>query len=282
MLIENNMKRIINRLDVMIAYSCNISCRGCISVSDIKRNGVAPFADIVSWIDKWANLLDPKVVTLFGGEPCLHPELLEICKHVRQQWPATTIRLITNGYLLDNFDSTKWFEFEPFEIQVSIHRADHESHINSKIKSILSVKNDWRVTQHGGNDHKQLMWTSNNFSIYKSIFKDFVQPYQLDQGRMVGYNSDPAEAHKICGSPNTPILYKGDLYKCPPVANIIDLNDGDFYDYKKCTGEETLDEFVANINRPEAVCAWCPAQAQATIINHFDINNVQVRHKNLS
>lgn len=273
------MKNIINRLDIMIAYSCNVSCQGCISVSDISRNGVAPLLDIQSWIKHWQTLLEPKIVTVFGGEPCLHPDLVTICGNIRRAWPECTIRLITNGYLLDNFPAHAWFDFEPFEMQVSVHRADHETHINQRIKKILSHKHDWKVSTHGGEDHKQLAWTSNGFSIYKSIFKDFVQPYQLVNTRMQGYNSNPADAHAICGSPNTPILYKGALYKCPPVANLMDLTQQDFYGYQPVTDAQGLDEFVKNIGCPESVCAWCPSPAQATVINHFDIKNVTVKNK---
>ena len=273
------MKQTINRLDIMVAYGCNVSCQGCISVSDINRDGIAPLADIRSWIEHWKILIEPKVITVFGGEPCLHPDLVEICANIRGAWPNSIIRLITNGYLLDNFPSDAWFDFEPFEIQVSIHRADHKSHINQRIKNILSNRTNWKVTTHGGDDHKQLAWTSNNFRLYKSIFKDFVQPYRLIGNTMQGYNSDPARAHAICGSPNTPILYKGALYKCPPVANLMDLTQQDFYGYRPVTDAHGLEEFVQQIGCPESVCAWCPAQSQATIIDHFDIKNVTVKNK---
>ena len=148
------MTSTINRLDVMIAYSCNLSCQGCISISDIARDGVAPLTDIQSWIEYWKILIKPNIVTVFGGEPCLHPGLVEICRTIRQAWPDSTIRLITNGYLLDNFPADAWFEFEPFEIQVSVHRADHDSHINQRIRQILSTRTDWKVTSHGGDHHK--------------------------------------------------------------------------------------------------------------------------------
>lgn len=248
----------------------------------MKRDGIAPFVDIVSWIAYWKELIDPKVLTLFGGEPCLHPELLTICEHIRSAWPDTTIRLITNGYLLNNFDSAEWFKFEPFEMQISMHRADHRSHINSIIKNILKQRTNWRVVKHGVNTHKQAEWVSGAFSLYKSIFKDFVVPYRLDNNKILPYASDPVDAHKLCGSPNTPILYKGHLYKCPPVANIIDITDTNPMNYRRCEGADTLDEFISNINKPEPVCSQCPAGMQATVVDHFDIKNVQVRHKIIS
>lgn len=273
------MKRSLNRLDLMVAYSCNIACRGCISLSDFARDGVAPTADIKSWIRHWAQLIEPRVLAVFGGEPCLHPDLLEICHAVRSAWPNTIIRLITNGYFLHKFDSKAWFDLAPFEMQVSIHRQDHERHINASIGTILKNRTDWKVSRHGGDHHKQMQWESEGIKIYKSIFKDFVQPYRLEGDKILPYTSDPQEAIKICGSPNTPILYKGLLYKCPPVANIIDLTKEQIEGYEPCKNADTLDEFVNNIGQAEKVCGRCPEQATAKIINHFDKKNVIVKNK---
>lgn len=270
---------ILPRLDLMIAYSCNLSCVGCISLSDRQRDGVASYSEIQDWVHDWQQRITPTVLTIFGGEPCLHPDLLDICTLVRNTWADCTIRLITNGYLLDNFDSAAWFTFGKFEIQVSVHRKDHEKIINQKIKTILSHRKDWRVSVHGGDQHKQTEWTSDNISIYKSIFKDFIVPFKELGETMSAWNSDPAEAHKICGSPATPILYKGRLYKCPPVANIIDLTGTHYADYRGYGPDDDLLPFINAINRPEPVCGQCPSQTQAVIIDHMDFKNVKVKQK---
>jgi hypothetical protein len=125
-------------------------------------------------------------------------------------------------------------------------------------------------------------WTHNNFSVYKSVFSDFVVPYKKTQDQYLPWHSDPTEAHKICGSPATPILYKGLLYKCPPVANIIDITGDNWFDYHAVGAHDNLNEFVQNIGRPESVCGQCPDRTQAVVINHFDKENVIVRHKNIS
>lgn len=266
----------------MIAYSCNLSCAGCISLSDRRREGIAQFNDIEQWVQQWSEIVTPTVVTVFGGEPCLHPRLFDICKLFRRSWPNTVIRLITNGYLLDNHDSNGWFNFAPFEIQVSVHRKDHEFAINNAIGNILKHRTGWRVQQHGGKNHKQLEWYLDGFSIYKSIFKDFVVPYRQDGDKIVSWDSDPTEAIKICGSPNTPVLYKGRLYKCPPVANIVDLTNVTYQGYTGYAVDDDLTDFVANIGRAESVCGYCPAANNAVVINHFDIKNVQIKQKNFS
>lgn len=274
------MLKNIDRLDLMIAYSCNISCVGCISLSDVKRDGVAPFDDVANWIDKWSALVDPKVITIFGGEPCLHPKLLEICQLVRSSWPNTTIRLVTNGYLLSNFDSSSWVKFAPMEIQISVHRLDHETIINQEIKKILSTEAGWDIEKNTGRTaHEQISWSLKGLKIYKSIFKDFVVPFKTEGKSILPWNSDPKEAHKICGAPATPILYKGQLYKCPAVANVMDLTKTNWFDYKPCNGADSLDEFIAGIGRPESVCGQCPERRQAVVIDHFDKNNVIVKQK---
>lgn len=270
----------IDRLDLMIAYSCNISCVGCISLSNFKRDGVAPFDDVVTWIDKWSALVNPKIITIFGGEPCLHPKLLEICELVKCSWPNSTIRLITNGYLLSNFDSSSWFKFAPMEIQISVHRLDHEKIINQEIKKILSNDTEWIVKKDtSGPAHEQLSWSSKGLKIYKSIFKDFVVPFKSVGESILPWNSDPEKAHKICGAPDTPILYKGQLYKCPAVANVMDLSNCNWFDYKPCNGADSLDEFIDGIGRPELVCGQCPERSQAVIVDHFNKNNVIVKQK---
>ena len=118
--IKKTTMHILSRLDLMIAYSCNLSCTGCISLSDRQRDGIAPYSEIQDWLRTWGQKINPSVLTIFGGEPCLHPDLLDICRLAQLTWPTSTIRLITNGYLLDNFDSAAWFEFTNFEMQISI------------------------------------------------------------------------------------------------------------------------------------------------------------------
>lgn len=267
------------RLDIMIAYSCNLSCAGCISLSDFKRNGVEPLTNLQTSLVNWKNKISPEVITIFGGEPCIHPDLIKVCQLVRDCWPNSLIRLITNGYLLNNFSPNEWFRFFPFEIQVSVHRKDHEQEINNNIKSILTQQKDWQTTLHQEErQHKQIEWSVPGFSIYKSIFGEFVTPYKLNQHKLEPWNSDPVVAHGLCGSPATPILYKDRLYKCPPVANVIDLTKENWFNYQSYGISDDLENFVKHINKPESVCGQCPEKNQG-VINHMDINNVKLKKK---
>jgi organic radical activating enzyme len=277
-----NTKHKFKRLDLNVAYACNIKCSGCISLSDFPRKGVVSLEEVDSWLGYWSEYVNIDVMVLFGGEPLINPKILDICKCIRKYYPDTIIRLITNGYLLDNFDPTSWFDFGPFEIQVSIHRIDHESIINKKIKNILATRKNWTTTVDQLNLHQQIKFTSGNFTIYKSKFKDFVAPYGIKNNKLVALQSDPVVAHKLCGSPNTPVLYKGKLYKCPPVANLIDMLDENWNNYKSCNSHEDLPQFIKLIGHPELVCSQCPDNTNAIIFDHFDRGNVRVKEKNLN
>jgi len=271
------------RLDFMIAYSCNLACKGCVSLSDFDRAGVASLEDISAWSQEWHTVISPDVITLFGGEPTLHPKLIEVCKTIKQYWPNTTLRLITNGYLLGNFPAEAWFDLTPFELQVSMHRKDHEQLINQKIKHILAVHSDWKVIQHAGpGEHKQLEWTRPGFKLYKSVFGEFVAPYLIKDSKLVAANGDPVVAHSICGAPNTPVLYKNKLYKCPAVANVMDLTNENWFGYSAKASTDNLTDFVNNIGKPEPVCGQCPDRTNAIVFNHLDKDTVIVRQKSLN
>ena len=267
------------RLDVNIVYACNLSCKGCISLSNFDRKGLVKLSELTESFEYWSKLISPEIITLFGGEPTLHKDLLKICRLIRYYWSDATIRLITNGYLLNKFEPSAWFELGNFELQVSIHRKDHESIINKNITEILHCKKDWKVKKVNKlSQHEQINWTHKNFKLYKSIFKDFVEPFKFVDGKISPHNSNPQQAHAICGSPSTPVLYKNKLYKCPVVANIMDITGENWYNYKPCVGADDLPKFISGINIPETVCGGCPSNDSAVIIDHFDKENVIVKH----
>lgn len=266
----------IKRLDFNVAYACNLACKGCISLSDFDRRGVESLQDIEDQCKTWSEILDPSVISIFGGEPLLHPRISKVLDAIRKYWPNTQIRLITNGYLLKRYDPEMWFRFGSLEMQVSVHRQDHESLITNEIKKIVKCRDKWETKRSHSDGHKQLELHNKDLSIYKSKFKRFVMPYRLENGELKPFKSDPKKAHSICGSPNTPILYKNKLYKCAPIANLVDLDKTGNYKYKGFTAVDDIKSLVENINKPESICSMCP-EDQAHSIDHFDSKNVLVK-----
>jgi len=271
----------IKRLDFNVAYACNLACKGCISLSDFDRRGVTSLNEIKTQCDVWSKLVNPSVISIFGGEPLMHPKIVEVIGAIRKFWVDSQIRLITNGYLFGKYDPEVWFSFGRLQIQVSIHRQDHEKIITNQIKKIIQLRKQWKVFRGTISGHKQLGLIHKDLTIYKSKFKTFVMPYRLVDGVPRPFNSDPSKAHKICGNPDVPILYKNKLYKCAPIANLMDIDKQNTYHYQGLGPNDDLYSFIKNINKPESICAMCPEDLDHSV-NHFDKANVIVKDKNLS
>ena len=267
------MAESIKRLDFNIAYACNLACKGCISLSDMDRRGIESLTSIEQQCANWHTRITPDVITLLGGEPLVHPKIHDVIKCIRQYWNKSTIRLITNGYLLKKHNPELWFQHQPFEMQISVHRRDHEHLLTAEIKKILECHRDWKVTRNTVNkDHRDIEFAIPGFKIYKSTFGEFVKPYKDD---VTPFNSDPVLAHSVCGAPNTPVLYKNKLYKCPPLANILDILPG-YVDYTGYGHNDNIDDFLYNIGKPESVCAMCPERASHSV-DHYAEGNVHVK-----
>ena len=84
----------IKRLDFNVAYACNLSCKGCISLSDFDRRGVESLKDIEEQCKTWSQILDPSVISIFGGEPLLHPRIGKVLESIRKYWPTIQVTIL--------------------------------------------------------------------------------------------------------------------------------------------------------------------------------------------
>jgi len=246
-------------------------------LSDFPRKGVESYESIKLQCMNWHKIIDPKIISIFGGEPLLHPKLIDVLILIREYWPNSIIRLITNGYLLKKYDPSRWFALGKFEMQISVHRKDHEYLLNREIKKILQCKTKWKPFRGTYSGHKDIGFTHGDFTLYKSRFKDFVMPYNLKDNVIVPFDSDPSKAHAICGSPDTPILYKNKLFKCAPIANILELGNDNIYDYRGLDADEDIHNFIKNINKPESICSMCPENSRHSV-DHYNKENVRVKN----
>jgi hypothetical protein len=81
---------------VEITDVCNLVCAGCYRRT---QAGHKSFAQVREEIDQMCAWRNPDNVSLSGGEPLLHPALLDIVAHVRARGVKPI--LLTNGLLLD-------------------------------------------------------------------------------------------------------------------------------------------------------------------------------------
>ena len=101
--------RVFNRTcEVNIAEHCNLRCRSCAHLSPaLPKHFVDPDA-LASDLTALARSYHVKVLRLLGGEPLLHPNLLDIMMAVRESHIAEKIEITTNGVLLPRLERRFW------------------------------------------------------------------------------------------------------------------------------------------------------------------------------
>ena len=129
-----------------ITFKCNHLCDFCYNSPTGQKELTTD--EILEGIDKIADF-GLLYLTLTGGEPMVRSDFWTICKKAREREFA--IRIYTNGFLIDEQRAAKLKEFDPFEIEISIHGARPETH--DKLTGIPGSLN--RVVAALENLHKQ-------------------------------------------------------------------------------------------------------------------------------
>jgi GTP 3',8-cyclase len=84
-----------------VVHHCNLTCSGCSHFSPQAAKELLTVQQIGRDVELAAARLDPEYVHVLGGEPLLHPGLPEILPVFRTAFPRATIKVVTNGTLLE-------------------------------------------------------------------------------------------------------------------------------------------------------------------------------------
>jgi MoaA/NifB/PqqE/SkfB family radical SAM enzyme len=182
---------------------------------------------------------------VMGGEPLLHPDLLEILKAARKLFPATQIRLTTNGILLLQQNDEFWNVCRENKITIVITKYPLDlkyEEIKAKIKNENVLFHFFEGTGEG------------------IVKKSFKRKINLEGG------SNPVEMFANCDLANYGnFLMEGKLYGCPfscqmnrifndIFAQEIPLTEKDFLDIYKVNG---MDEVMKFASKARPMCRFC-------------------------
>jgi len=288
------MKRYkIFKLIFNVAYSCNMSCDGCVSISNIPRKGVPDFEDTMRSIQAWSQILDTDWVIPFGGEPLLHPRIEELLLEMRRCWPNAKISICTNGLLLRKLINKDLLEkIKPVEVRVSLHKNDDQGKFfKPLVKELMSLYSGWKhnnINFEDGDmpglpaDHKTPhLFSCSTEGITVSVAQEteWVVPYTRDNtGRIVPYNNNPVESYKRCVSDELPAIFDNKLYRCvsyPNLEHSIEYFQDLWPKYKSYQSHEDLTQFFAETKLPHDICRMCPTFADPTL-DHSDTKTIKI------
>lgn len=87
-------------LEVSVVYHCNLSCRSCSHLSPLSARSLADVDRTLADVAVLGRHLRASFVKIIGGEPLLHPRLLDLTRGIAAAGIADSIRICTNGLLV--------------------------------------------------------------------------------------------------------------------------------------------------------------------------------------
>ncbi len=186
-------KPVLFQFEVHLVDHCNLECKGCDRFATMCEPAFADLTEFTEDMARMAGLFSAvRRVHLVGGEPLLHPQVLEFCKVTRATFKKARITLRTNGTLLMAQDEPFWDALaqDRITLLVDLYPVDVPALEIDLMGKQRGVKVEWV----DGSEKSKLP----------------IDPRAI---------ADPAESFRQCqGFYNRPLLRDGRLYPCAYVA----------------------------------------------------------------
>jgi organic radical activating enzyme len=288
------VKHKLNYAEVYITNVCNYSCTHCQSLNNFAFKGHQLWKDHQDEYKTLSEHIDIDTIQIIGGEPTLNPDFERWVEGISNLWPSSKLQIATNGSRLDKITDqiyqillkhkgTLWITCHDLELYDEF--LDFSKSFLNKIVSDTDNADgyDWKTDyEKSKTDPSVILRTISRKLIDEhgvEIILDWSQSFVpsvvdvVDRHRLkMNYNSDPVEAHDICYFKTCHQINKGKLYKCPLVSVLPDFldqfdvsmsnDDREIaYSYQPLSvNDNSVAEFVTNINQPIPQCKFCPSK----------------------
>lgn len=263
-------KPVLNLLDVHVTATCNLRCKGCTSFSDYQIDTYyESWSTIQPFLEILAQKVDVKGVAIAGGEPTMHPGIVDIVLGIREIFPTAMIDFVTNGtYLIKKPEIIKTLH-DIGHACLTISNHEPNKKYTQAVKQFVLDMYEWRPCTH----RADWLETDNQFYLELRDSSRFLLPLGSDYNNLKPHYSDPDAAYKNCCFHASLNYYQGHLYKCAPLQYLPrllrDWHQSDsaewqyFLSYKplsvECSQSE-LEDFFSKLDKSEPYCAMCPSQ----------------------
>lgn len=126
------------KLDIQVCDHCNLRCAGCLHFSPLAEERFLDLGEYERDLERLSAIagIDGYFgdVVLMGGEPLLHPRIIEVMRMTRTFFPNEHVSLCTNGLLLRRMDAAFWNTIVACDIELDLSpypiRVDYEGLAN--------------------------------------------------------------------------------------------------------------------------------------------------------
>ena len=249
----------LNYVDINVVDHCNLKCKYCANFCPLANERYLDIEEYNKDCERLSSLTGGKIKTirLLGGEPLLHPRLIEVIDITRKYFPLSEIDLVTNGLLLLKMPDDFWLECKRCGVKVAISHYPIELNYGEikKTAKQFDVKTIYGKKARG---------------MYKWI---------LD----LNGEQDMKESYSYCFRANQcTVLQNGKIYSCslPPWINYfndyfdknLSVCDLDYIDIYKINGFEEILHFMS---KPIPFCKYCNTKIMK-YSNKWDISRKEI------
>lgn len=222
-------------LDYHIIDACDRSCNYCSHYSNftVPKN----LADLDKSIEEWtfwSQYLRPDNFILLGGEPTLHPQLIDFILAAKTIWSGSNITLISNGLHIDKFHRLEEV-LQGHTLRITIHDKGVKGEELRQRCRKLPINVVFNETVQ--------FWSR----WYKINERGEKEPFQ-DNNQRASWES--------CIANKCHVLRDNSIWKCPQTAYASTVGIT-WFNYKPLTDPKDLKEWLER--EDEYCCSNCPA-----------------------
>ena len=237
-------------IHIKLTDHCNLNCIGCNVFSPISERVFLDTARYTEDVKRLRELLgDTFDVILMGGEPLLHPDIVELLYTTRRLLKKADISVVTNGVLAMRQGDSFWHALKENDITVRTTKypidVDYDG-IEERCK-----QNGIRFTYHDGEDTKTTRYV---------------------QGIDPKGTGDAGGNFHRCVQRHCTSLENGKLYPCPVIPSIVHFNKyfgcdipisaDDYLDIYQADSGRSVRDHTCDRKGSVPFCSYCDLDAR--------------------
>lgn len=232
-------------LEMHIADNCNLKCRGCTHFANISNRDNFIDARVLELrFKRLSKLFTIEKLRLLGGEPLLHPDIINILKIARRDLEYSNIELVTNGLLLNKITDEFFETCKKCRIKITI-----------SLYPVLKNKEELEKI----------------LSSFKVNYEFSPMTFSFVANLNPNGNSDKNKTFQNCIHSCCKILKDDNIYICPICAYIDKYNKHFNKNIPKGEGinifTNSTKQIFHYLKKPEETCKYCTNQ-----YNYIDWN----------
>jgi MoaA/NifB/PqqE/SkfB family radical SAM enzyme len=235
-------------LNVYITGKCNLNCKSCNAFAPLADNYLLTTESFENDCKRLSEIGEKQIpeIHILGGEPLIHPNLLELLGIARKYFPNATLKIVTNGVLLSKQSTSFWEYLQKQNIGIVISNYPIKIDINNIYKKVEEYNISLRY--------------------YKGVLPWYKMKLDLDGKQNIVKNYKKCQAALQCVE-----LQDGKIAICQLIQKIryfnnyfntsLKVEDADTIDVYKV---KDMKEILKFLSIPAPFCKYCTLQDMPT------------------